>query len=85
MNNDYENDLEKTKSLNDLTDLIAKETEDYLPEDNNSLEDDILNNMGIGYRGYGLEKEDIDELMRDAIDCVYNHLRKENRTFCLKK
>lgn len=46
MNNDYENDLEKTKSLNDLTDLIAKETEDYLPEDNNSLEDDILNNMG---------------------------------------
>ena len=46
---------------------------------------DILNNMGIGYRGYGLEKEDIDELMRDAIDCVYNHLRKENRTFCLKK
>ena len=46
---------------------------------------DILNNMGIGYRGYGLEKEDIDELMRDAIDCVYNHLRKENKTFCLKK
>ena len=41
--------------------------------------------MGIGYLGYGLEKEDIDELMRDAIDCVYNHLRKENRTFCLKK
>lgn len=46
---------------------------------------DILNNMGVGYRGYGLEKEDIDELMMDAIDDVYNHLKEEERCFCLKK
>ena len=42
MNND---DLEKTKSLSDLSDLIAKETEDVLPKNNDTLEDDILKNL----------------------------------------
>lgn len=45
---------------------------------------DILNNMGVGFRGYGLSSTDIQELMSDAIDEVYNHLRKENKTFSLK-
>ena len=42
MNND---DLEKTKSLSDLSDLIAKGTEDVLPKNNDTLEDDILKNL----------------------------------------
>ena len=42
MNNE---DLEKTKSLSDLSDLIAKETEDVLPKNSDTLEDDILKNL----------------------------------------
>ena len=52
-------DLEKTKSLSDLSDLIAKETEDVLPKNSDTLEDDILKNLEIEYDPFLETKYDI--------------------------
>ena len=63
-------DLEKTKSLSDLSDLIAKETEDVLPKNSDTLEDDILKNLEIEYDPFLETKYDIKNVPIAAITYV---------------